>query len=49
MCAPTAETMRIWVDVIFTGADGHTEAYGLVGECKWFNEMIILFLIITMQ
>jgi len=34
LCAPTAETMRIWVDVIFTGADGHTEAYGLVGECK---------------
>ena len=29
LCAPTAESMRIWVDVIFTGADGHPEAYGL--------------------
>ena len=39
LCAPSAETMRIWVDVIFTGADGHPDAYGLPMECQSFKTM----------
>ena len=44
LCASTPEAMRIWIDVIFTGAEGYREFswVGLLSEaCEWVTmEMI---------
>jgi len=43
LVAPSAEAMRIWVDVIFTGAEGYREfAWRLLLLCLWFSFVSIV-------